>query len=74
MKTSLLAIVLGVGLSASAVAQQSVKPPKPPPPWAGYNQGVRWETSVDEAFRKAEQTGKPVMLHQLVGNMKAEGC
>ena len=74
MKTSVLAIVLAAGLSATAAAQQSVKPPKPPPPWAGYNQGVRWEASVDEAFRKAEQTGKPVMLHQLVGDMKAEGC
>jgi len=74
MKTSLLALAFAAGLSVSAAAQQSEKPLKPPPHWAGYNQGVRWEASVDEAFRKAEQTGKPVLLHQLVGDMKAEGC
>lgn len=73
MKISLLAIVWAAGMTAAAAAQQTAKPPKPIP-WAGYNQGVRWEASVDEAFKKAERTGKPVLLHQLVGDMKAEGC
>jgi hypothetical protein len=73
MKTQVLAIVLVAGMSAVAAAQSSAKPPKPSP-WSGYNKGVRWEASVDEAFQKAEQTGKPVLLHQLVGDMKAVGC
>ena len=71
MKTPVLAIGILAGMAAAAAAQNA--PPKPIP-WSGYNRGVHWETSLDEALKKAEQTGKPVMLHQLVGDMKAEGC
>ena len=73
MKTSLLAIALAAGMSAAAAAQQAPKPLKLPP-WSKYNQGVKWEASLDQALKKAAETGKPVMLHQLVGDMKAEGC
>lgn len=73
MKIQLLAIMLVAGMSAAATAQASRKPVKPTP-WASYNQGVRWEASVDEAFQRAERENKPVLLHQLVGDMKAEGC
>jgi hypothetical protein len=73
MKTPMLAIGILAGMAAAAAAQNAPKPPKAIP-WSGYNQGVRWELSLDQALKKAEQTGKPVMLHQLVGDMKAEGC
>ena len=71
MKTQVLAIGLVLGMAAAAAAQNA-KPPKPGP-WAGYNRGVRWEESVDDALQKARETGKPVMVHQLVGDMKLEG-
>jgi hypothetical protein len=70
MRTSLLAIGILAGMAAVAAAQNAPKPG----PWAGYNRGVHWENSLDEALKKAGETGKPVMLHQLVGDMKAEGC
>ena len=70
MKTSVMAIGILAGMAAAAAAQSSPMPH----PWPGYNKGVHWEASLDEALKKAEQTGKPVMLHQLVGDMKAEGC
>jgi hypothetical protein len=73
MKTPVLAIGILAGMAAAAAAQNAAKPPKPIP-WGGYNQGVRWEASLEQALKKAEETGKPVMLHQLVGDMKAEGC
>jgi hypothetical protein len=73
MKTSVMAIALLAGMAAVAAAQNAPKPPKTIP-WAGYNQGVKWEASLDLALKKAAETGKPVMLHQLVGDMKAEGC
>jgi hypothetical protein len=73
MKTCVLAIGMTVAMLAAAGAQDTRKPSKPVP-WADYNRGVHWETSLAEALKKAEQTGKPVLLHQLVGDMKAEGC
>ena len=38
------------------------------PALAGDPKGIS-----EEALKKAERTGKPVLLHQLVGDMKAEG-
>jgi len=73
MKTQVLAIGLLAGMAAVAAAQGDPKAPKPNP-WAGYNRGVHWENSFEEALKKAGETGKPVLLHQLVGDMKAEGC
>jgi hypothetical protein len=70
MRTSLLAMGILAGMAAVAAAQSASKPE----PWSGYNRGVHWENSLDEALKKAAETGKPVMLHQLVGDMKAEGC
>ena len=70
MKTSVMAIGILAGMAAVAAAQNAPQPG----PWSGYNRGVHWEASLDEALKKAEETGKPVMLHQLVGDMKAEGC
>ncbi len=73
MKTSVLALGLLAGMAAAAMAQNAPKAPKPVP-WAGYNKGIHWEASCEEALKKAAETGKPVLLHQLVGDMKAEGC
>jgi hypothetical protein len=73
MKTRVLAIGMMAAMAAAAGAQNAPKPPKSIP-WAGYNRGIHWEASFEEALKKAEETGKPVLLHQLVGDMKAEGC
>jgi hypothetical protein len=35
---------------------------------------IRWQSSLDEALRHAAREGKPVLLHQLVGDMDKEGC
>jgi hypothetical protein len=70
MKTPVLAIGILAGMAAVAAAQNAPKAG----PWSGYNRGVHWEASVEEALKKAGETGKPVLLHQLVGDMKAEGC
>ncbi len=45
-----------------------------PPAWEGYNKGIVWEKSVDDAQKRAAREGKPVLLHQLVGDMNKEGC
>lgn len=42
--------------------------------WKGYNRGIRWEKSIDEAKRRAAIEGKPILLHQLVGDLDKEGC
>ncbi len=55
-----------------APSGQAAKPK--PKPWAGYNQGVRWEKSLDEAKKRAAKEGKPILFHQLVGAMDKEGC
>ena len=73
MRIHVLAIGILAGMAATAAAQNAPPPPKTVP-WSGYNRGVRWEASLEEALKKAGETGKPVLLHQLVGDMKAEGC
>jgi len=73
MKTQVLAIGMLAGMAAAATAQNAPKPPKTIP-WSGYNRGVHWENSLEDALKKAQETGKPVLVHQLVGDMKAEGC
>lgn len=54
-------------------APLQAKPPKPVP-WQGYNQGVKWEASLDEAMKRAAKENKPVLLYQLVGDLNKEGC
>lgn len=43
-------------------------------PWEGLGKGVKWESSLDEARRRAAAEGKPVLLYQLVGDLDKEGC
>lgn len=64
--------VFVLGLAAAVGAQQA-KAPKPVP-WQGYNQGVRWEASLDAALKRAAQENRPVLLYQLVGDLDKEGC
>lgn len=71
MKTSLLAAMCVAAAAGVAGAQQ--KAPKPIP-WAGYNQGVQWEDSLDKALARAAKENKPVLLYQLVGDLSKEGC
>ncbi len=63
------ALLLIVALAAPLQA----KPPKPRP-WEGYNQGVKWEASLDDAMKRAAKENKPVLLYQLVGDLNKEGC
>ena len=42
--------------------------------WKGYNQGIAWEASLESAKARATREGKPLLLHQLVGDMNREGC
>jgi ABC-type sugar transport system substrate-binding protein len=74
MKTQVLVLGMLAGMAAAAMAQQNAPKPAKTVPWSAYNKGVRWEASLEDALKKAGETGKPVMLHQLVGDMKAEGC
>jgi len=55
-------------LIASAAQAQDAKP------WALYDRGVRWEKSLDDALARAAKEGKPVLFHQLAGDMDKEGC
>ena len=42
--------------------------------WTDYNKGVKWETSLDAAKSRASKEGKPILFHQLVGDLDKEGC
>ena len=42
--------------------------------WGGYNHGIRWEASLDAAKVRAAREGKPILFHQLVGDLDREGC
>ena len=35
---------------------------------------IHWETSLDAARARAAREGKPVLFHQLVGDLDKEGC
>ena len=43
-------------------------------PWKGYQKGIKWEKSLDAAMQRAKKEGKPILLHQLVGDMNKVGC
>jgi len=59
--------LLAAAALASAVAQDSK-------PWEGYDRGVRWEKSLDDAKVRAAKESKPILLYQLVGDLDKEGC
>jgi hypothetical protein len=46
----------------------------PIPGWKPFNAGVRWEPSLEAALRRAAELRRPVLLHQLVGDLDKEGC
>ncbi len=69
MKSALVVAAAVLGLSAPARAQ-AVKQTE----WKGYNRGVRWEKSLDDAKARAAKEGKPILLYQLVGDLDKEGC
>jgi hypothetical protein len=35
---------------------------------------VQWENSIEDAVARARRTGKPILLFQLVGDLRKEGC
>ena len=43
-------------------------------PWKGYAGGIEWEESFDAARNRAMEENKPILLHQLVGDLDKEGC
>lgn len=62
---SMLAFGLLIAAAGTAGAQET---------WKGYNQGIRWEKSLEDAKVRAAREGKPILFHQLVGDMDKEGC
>jgi len=42
--------------------------------WKDYGKGIRWEKSIEAAKVRAAKEGKPILLHQLVGDLDKEGC
>ena len=42
--------------------------------WKDYDKGIRWEKSFDAAKARAAKEGKPILFHQLVGDLDKEGC
>ena len=60
---NVVAVALALGLIASSEE-----------PWKDYNKGIRWERSLEAAKIRAAREGKPVLFHQLVGDMDKEGC
>ena len=42
--------------------------------WKDYGKGIQWEKSLDAAKLRAIKEGKPILFHQLVGDLDKEGC
>ncbi len=42
--------------------------------WAEYGKGVKWEATLDAAKKRASKEKKPILFHQLAGDMNKEGC
>jgi hypothetical protein len=42
--------------------------------WDGYDKGIKWEKSLDAAVERAKKEKKPILFHQLVGDLDKEGC
>lgn len=42
-------------------------------PWAGYNQGVKWTRSLEDAIEEGAIRRKVIVLFQLVGDLDKEG-
>lgn len=60
-------LAFGVLLAAAATARAQED-------WKGYGRGIRWEKSLDAAKLRAAREGKPILFHQLVGDLDKEGC
>ena len=60
-----VAIGILLAVAATATAGES---------WKEYDKGIRWEKSLDAAKLRAAKEGKPILFHQLVGDMDKEGC
>ena len=60
------------GAAGSDCGSQAIEPK--PEPWKGYQKGVRWEESLDDAKARAAKEGKPILFYQLVGDLDKEGC
>jgi len=80
------AITLSALLLVAAAPPQDSPPPPPkskrppccdgkgPKPWAGYNKGVQWVQTMDDAVKKARDETRILMVFQLVGDLDKEGC
>jgi len=61
----LVAIGILAAASATALAGEA---------WKDYDKGIRWEKSLEAAKQRAVKEGKPILFHQLVGDLDKEGC
>jgi len=77
------AVIVGLlVLSACAEARPvrcRCQPPEVGPsgclePWAGYNEGIRWHTDLEEAFQLARQEKKLVFYFLVVGDLDKSQC
>ena len=62
-----LMAAIGVLLASAATARAGDS-------WKDYDKGIRWEKSFDAAKARAAREGKPILFHQLVGDLDKEGC
>jgi hypothetical protein len=60
-------IALGVMLASAAAARADES-------WKGDDEGIHWEKSLDAAKLRAAREGRPILFHQLVGDLDKDGC
>ena len=71
MKHLMIALVVALAAGCSQPAPTPAKAPAPPP---APTTKVRWHSSFDRALLASAESGRPVMLFQLLGNLDDEFC
>ena len=64
-----VSLFLASELSAQDCCREGV-----PAKWRGYQGGVRWYDSLEEAKAQARKKKRLLLVHQLVGDMDKQGC
>ncbi len=71
MKIATVAVTVAVNVAIALAFASTVHADEK---WVDYNKGIKWETSLDAAKVKAAREGKPILFHQLVGDLDKVGC